>query len=101
MVDINFGLNIATHIFILLTFLVAFFFLFISNVEKKIINDQINDKINEQIPQLLQQLDQDDTDHIIVWSAVETFADDMDSKSQGDDPTIESNNNNLLKIAVG
>jgi len=97
---VNFGLNVATHVLILFTFLVCFFFLYISNVLKSLVNDQINGKINEQIPLILQTIDQDDTNHIIDWDAVKYFADDMENKSQGSDPNVDKNNNNLLKVSA-
>ena len=100
----NYVLNILLHVTILFTFLTIFFFLYISKLEEKSINDEVNSLIKEQTASIIskiQTIENEIGPATINWTAVSNLADKIEKESQGKDPIIKKNNESLRKIGFG
>jgi len=101
-------INIGLHMIILFTFLVVFFFEYISNVSKKTIDDSINDLIKDNTNDLLKKLDEisddihDDTETgtNLDWSQIKDIATTLETEYDEELPDITSHNKKLYNTAI-
>ena len=99
-------LNIGLHMIILFTFLVVFFFEYISNVSKKTIDDSINDLIKDNTNDLLMKLDKisddinKDTGSKLDWSQIKDIATTLETEYDEELPDITSHNKKLYNTAI-
>lgn len=96
------SVDIALHVFILFTFLTIFFFLYISKLEKQSVDDITNTVINNQTGNFLDEIDKWDKKLSIgvKWQNLDKIALDMKTEYGKTVPSIQNNNNNLLKISI-
>lgn len=98
----TYSLNIGLHMLILFTFLTVFFFIIITNTEKKSINQQL-DKVTNQttIYNILDNIQNiKDYGITINWNGIYNSAKNISNKSQGTDPNIDSQNKKLKIISL-
>jgi hypothetical protein len=100
----NYILNILLHIFILFTFLTIFFFLYISELEKKELNDEVENIISTQTGNILSTIDNLDKKinkkPEIQWGEINKIAKNVYKNNIKDDPGVVINNKTLFKIAL-
>jgi predicted PurR-regulated permease PerM len=101
----NYILNIILHIFILFTFLTIFFFLYISLLEKKELNDQVENIITKQTSDVLSNIDKIDKKinkkPEIQWKEINNISKKLYQNNIKEDPDVSKHNKFLFKLALG
>jgi hypothetical protein len=95
-------INIGFHMWILLTFLTIFFFLFISRKEEKAVTQELNNIINQSVPLVMDNIEDinQKLGNNMNWSYVNYVADNIEKKYENKpDPDIDIHNKKLMKIS--
>lgn len=93
-------LNILTHVYILLVFLSLIFFLYISQVSEKSINNEVQSRIEKEVPIFLSEIDKyDKFVGIVNWNGINKLGEDLEKNSQGNNPE-DVNKNKLIESIV-
>ena len=98
-VQVNFALNVTLHVLILFSFLTLLFFLFISHVEEKSVDDALQGAIGGQTDQFLTALD-NAAGKNIDWDEVGILAKKIQKDAQGKLPSITENNEKLRNTSI-
>ena len=97
---ISFIINLLSHTFILLLFLISFFFLYVSTLTSQEIDNELQSLISEQTEQLLIDIDEKDIYKIINWKELGSFSQKLESRYQDNLQSVEDYNNNLQKKCI-
>jgi len=95
-----FVINLLCHVFILLTFLTFFFFLYISKLTAEHIDTEMKKMVTEKTSELMKNLDQKLKPNDISWQAVNIVSSAFQMKCQGNLKSIEDNNLELYDSSV-
>jgi len=95
-----FVVNLSLHVFILLTFLTVFFFLYISKLTKSHVEHELESLVSKEVNQLLVRFNQKDTDRRVDWSRVALFTSNLKNQYREELPELLRNNEKLLKSSV-
>ena len=87
--------NICVHVLILLTFLVMFFFKYVSNLTTNEIDRNLQTIVQEQTTNFLDSLSTSGVGQSVKWDVVESAADALILESIRDNKQIIENNDNL------
>jgi hypothetical protein len=96
----SFFVNICVHVFVLLTFLVIFFFKYVSVLTSNHIDHSLQDIVQEQTTNFLQFISASDVGPAVKWDIVESAADALISESSSENQEIIENNNNLYEDSI-
>ena len=96
----SFFMNLCFHILILLTFLVMFFFKYVSGLTSSEIDHNLKIMIQNQTSQCLNVLSTGDVGPYIKWDVVETVADTLIDESKKGNQTIVDNNTDLYNNSL-
>jgi len=96
----NYNLNVGLHILILFTFLTILFFLYISKVEKNVINNNLTDMINKYIPKLLDQINNVKEFNMKDDKNIYNYAIKIQNESKNSFPQVTQNNRLLFTAIV-
>ena len=97
----NYSINIGLHVLILFTFLTAFFFAYISQLEKKSVTQALDGLIKKQMSTILDNIDKNIPIPDSQWAEINDMADKLERNAQGELPRIKNNNNMLMYSAGG
>ena len=100
--NINFGLDILLHVFILYTFLTIFFFTYITNYEKTNIDNVTNNLINSNVSTILDNVKNatDKYNYKLDWKKLDSIALDLIENSKNEDPQVANNNKDLFRFSI-
>jgi hypothetical protein len=96
----SFFMNLCFHILILLTFLVMFFFKYVSGLTSSEIDENLKIMIQNQTSQCLNVLSTGELGPYIKWDVVETVADTLIDESKKGNQTIIDNNTDLYNNSL-
>jgi hypothetical protein len=101
MVTAHYVINITLHILILFTFLTIFFFAYISQIEKKSIDDVLQNAISDQMNEFLTKLEEMQTKlpYTVDWNALYKFGKTVQQETIGEYPDVTQNHRNLMILA--
>lgn len=95
--QVNYAINIGIHVVILFTFLTLFFFLYVSKLTKKEVQEAFNTMIDKKVDEMLSELN--NVDNISInWNELNTMANKISINSVKELPEIEENNKKLENI---
>lgn len=97
---LSFVINLLCHVFILLTFLTFFFFLYISKLTAEHIDTEMKSMVFNKTNELMKSLDQKVKPGDISWSAVNIVSGAFQTKCQGNLKSIEDNNLELYDSSI-
>ena len=92
--------NICVHVLILLTFLVMFFFKYVSNLTTNEIDRNLQTIVQEQTTNFLDSLSTSGVGQSVKWDVVESAADALILESNRDNKQIIENNDNLYNESI-
>ena len=92
--------NICVHVLILLTFLVMFFFKYVSNLTTDEIDRNLEIIVKEQTTTFLNSLSTSEIGQSLKWNIVESAADALISESNRDSKQIIDNNDSLYDDSI-
>ena len=97
---LSFVINLLSHIFVLLVFLISFFFIYVSKLTSQEIDNELKSLISDQTIQLMQYIDSQDTAQMINWPQLSQQAESLEGKYQGNLEEIEQHNQDLQDKCV-
>ena len=100
--NINFGLDILFHVFILFTFLTIFFFSYVSSLEKQNLTELTTNIINNDTNVTMNKLNELSSkfNYNINWKSLDTIASNLIESSKKNIPEIEQNNEKLFNLSI-
>ena len=96
----SFVVNLAFHVFILLTFLTLFFFKYVSKLTASDIDQELKKIVQDQTSNMLDFISTHDKQKQIPWKLVATLADRLVTESSQQNQTIVDNNNSLYDESI-
>lgn len=97
---LSFSVNLSLHVFILLTFLSVFFFLYISKLTKSHVEHELDELITSKVNQLLTNLSNEDAGNYIDWRLVSNLTETLKARYSHELPELKRHNETLHKGVV-